>query len=239
MKINDWQIIEYDEVKSTNDEALIMSQKSLAGYYVIKADKQTGGRGRRGRSWVGLEGNLFFSMLFEFDIKKFGILTVICSLTLLQCIEKLNDKVKVQIKWPNDVLLNGAKVSGILLEKAEGDFVVAGIGVNIMQSPKSEQMMYPVTSLKENYINTTANDFLKLYLEIFDNNVKKLKENGFTGLRQQWVDKAKGIGERIVVKQNNKEISGILEGIDDDACLLLKENNNISRVLAGDVYYES
>ena len=79
---------------------------------------------------------------------------------------------------------------------------------------------------------------MRLYLENFDNNVKQLKEKGFNDLRQQWIDKANGIGKTVIVKQNNKAIRGIFTGIDENACLLLKENGTLHKILAGDVFYE-
>ena len=238
MKMNDWHIKAFDELESTNDTALAYSRQIKGERYVIEAKRQTKGRGRMGRSWQSLSGNLFFSLLFEFDITKAGELAIICSLSLQQSINKLNTDADVKLKWPNDVLLNGAKVSGILLEKAEGNYVIAGIGVNIEQSPQNSDMIYPTISLKEAGIKIESDDFLRLYLENFDNNVKQLEENGFENLRRQWIEKAKGIGEIIVVKQNNKEIRGIFTGIDDKACLLLKENKTLHKILAGDVFYE-
>ncbi len=238
MKINDWHIKAFDELESTNDTALAYSRQIKGERYVIEAKRQTKGRGRRGRSWQSLSGNLFFSLLFEFDITKAGELAIICSLSLQQSINKLSIDADVKLKWPNDVLLNGAKVSGILLEKAEGNYVIAGIGVNIMQSPKSPDMIYPTISLKEAGIEVESDDFLRLYLENFDNNVKQLKEKGFEYIRRQWIDKAKGIGKTVIVKQNNKAIRGIFTGIDENACLLLKENETLHKILAGDVFYE-
>ena len=238
MKYDDWQITQYEELKSTNDTALDMANIIESGYYVIKAKKQTNGRGRRGRTWESLSGNLFFSMLFKFDIRKAGELAVICSLSLLQVIKKLDVLANVKLKWPNDVLLNSAKVSGILFEKASGDYIVAGIGVNIAQSPKNEKMLYTVTSLKEVGIDTSADDFLKLYLEVFTDNLNLYAENKFEWLRKLWLDNAKGLNKRIVVRQNGKDIGGIFRGIDEGGALLSESNGKVSRILAGDVFFE-
>lgn len=238
MTVNDWQIMAFDELESTNDTALVYSRQAKGKRYVIKANSQTKGRGRRGRSWLSLSGNLFFSLLFEFDITKAGELALLCSLNLQQCINKIRDDADVCLKWPNDVLLNGAKVSGILLEKAEGNYVIAGIGVNIKQSPQNAEMLYPTISLKEAGIDIEADEFLRLYLESFDNNMKLLEDKGFDYLRLQWIDKAKGIGKTIVVKQNDKILKGIFAGVDDDACLLLKDNEAVHKILVGDVFYE-
>ena len=238
MKYDDWHIAEYKEVKSTNDIALGMADTIENGCYVIKAEKQTNGRGRRGRTWESLTGNLFFSMLFKFDISKAGELAVICSLSLLQVIKKLDVLANVKLKWPNDVLLNSAKVSGILLEKAAGDYIVAGIGVNIAQSPKNAEMLYPVTSLKEAGIDTNADDFLKLYLEVFTDNFNLNAGDKFGLLRKLWSDNAKGLNERVIVRQNGKDIDGIFRGIDESGALLSEKDGKVNRILAGDVFFE-
>lgn len=238
MKIGDWHVIFLDEVESTNDEAIRYSQNADGKNYVITAKRQTKGRGRRGRSWICLSGNLFFSMLFKYDITKAGDLAVICSLSLLQCIKKISNTANVCLKWPNDVLLNAAKVSGILLESAGNNYVVAGIGVNIAQSPKNNELLYPVTSLREAGIKKEAADFLKLYLEVFTANYNQCIQEGGEKLRKTWLDNAVGIDEKIAVCQNGKDIIGIFRGIDENGALLLERDGEVSKILAGDVFYE-
>ena len=239
MKAEDWRIICFDELASTNDTALEYSQKVHGDSLVIKAERQTAGRGRRGRSWVGLDGNLFFSLLLEFDIKNLGALVVICALSLLQSIKRLKPKADVLLKWQNDVLLNGRKVSGILLEKGAGKYMVAGIGVNVKQSPETANMLYPVISLKQAGIDVSADELLKLYLKIFCDNINLFNEKGFDILRRRWLENAKGVGKRITVRQNDNTDEGIFRGIDDNADLLLERNGVIGKILAGDVFYES
>lgn len=238
MIVEDWHVVLFDELESTNDTAFEYSEKISGGCYVIQAKKQTNGRGRRGRSWISSEGNLFFSLLLEFDIKNLGALVVICALSLLQSIKQLKPDADVLLKWPNDVLLNGKKVSGILLEKAAGNYMIAGIGVNVKNSPDSKDMLYPVISLKEAGIDISADDLLKLYLKIFCDNVNLYLEKGFEVLRRQWLENAKGIGKKITVRQDENIEKGIFKGIDEKADLLLEKNGEISKILVGDVFYE-
>lgn len=238
MIVEDWQVVFFDELESTNDTALEYSGKISGGCYVIQAKKQTKGRGRRGRSWISSDGNLFFSLLLEFDIKNLGALVVICALCLLQSIKQLKSGADVLLKWPNDVLLNGKKVSGILLEKADGNYMIAGIGVNVKTSPKNEEMLYPVISLKEAGIDISADDFLKLYLKVFCDNVNIYREKGFEVLRRQWLECAKGVGKKITIRQDENIEEGIFKGIDEKADLLLEKNGKISKILVGDVFYE-
>ena len=137
------------------------------------------------------------------------------------------------MKWPNDVLLNDAKVSGMLLEKGSGEYMVVGIGVNIKQSPQGAEMLYPATSLQAAGIDTSADEFLQKYLPIFAENIRKNPAD----LRREWLQNAKGTGERITVRQNDKELCGIFGGIDENADLLLETAEGSIKILAGDVFY--
>ena len=233
MNISGFEIICLDEVGSTNDAAKDYAQKAAGQKLVIAAKRQTAGRGRRGRSWLSLDGNLFFSMLFEFELKNLGKLIMASALSLLDAIKQYDKTADVVLKWPNDVLLNGAKVSGILLEKGEGEYMITGIGVNIRQSPQGADMLYPTTSLKAAGIETTPDEFLHKYLFEFTANLKLANED----LRQKWLDNAKGIGAEIVVRQNGQEQKGIFMGIDENADLLLKTEREEEKILAGDVFY--
>lgn len=238
MKKEDWEIIYLYETGSTNDVAQQYSH--VAGrYLVIRADKQTAGRGRRGRNWQSLVGNLFFSLLLKFELHNLGALAVMSSLSLLEAVKKLDIDADVLLKWPNDVLLNGGKLSGILLEKADGDYMVCGIGVNVEHVPDCKDIIYRTASLKQAGICITAADFLDLYLEIFTNNLNIYDEKGFAPLRQKWLDNAKGVGENIVVRQENGEVNGRFVGLDENANLLLEEDGAIRRILAGDVFIKS
>ena len=231
-----WQIITLDEVGSTNDE--IKKYCTEKGKYVVlRAIKQTAGRGRRGRSWCSMEDNLFFSLALEMPLSKLGILVVIASLSLWLVIKKLNFQAEVKLKWPNDVLINDAKVSGMLLEKGPLEYIIVGIGVNIARHPDNKGMLYPTASLAENDIQTTAEEFMAQYLQIFEQNMKLLQEGKEDILRNRWVDCAKGIGEKIVVRQEQSEQSGIFIGIDENANLLLEKANEICHIRVGDVFY--
>ena len=233
MKTAGFEIIEFDELGSTNDVAAEYAQKAAGQKSVIVAKRQTAGRGRRGRSWQSLDGNLFFSVLLEFDLKNLGQLIMAASLALLEAIKDYAPAADVRLKWPNDVLLNGDKVSGMLLEKGAGEYMIIGIGVNVAQSPENAEMLYPTTSLSEAGIMTTADAFLEHFLRRFAENIK----HNATDLRQQWLKNAKGIGQKIVVRQNGAEQSGIFEGIDENADLILRIGNKKQKILAGDVFY--
>ena len=231
-----WQINTLDEVGSTNDEIKKYCNKG-GQYIVVRSIKQTAGRGRRGRSWCSMDGNLFFSLALEMPLSQLGMLVIIASLSLWQTIKKLSPQADVKIKWPNDILINGAKVSGMLLEKGPSDYIVVGIGVNIARHPDNKNMLYPTTSLAEANINTSAEEFMRLYLDIFTNNFERLQSGKEEFLRQEWLGCAKGIGEKIVVRQEEKEQYGIFTGIDENAHLILEKENEICHIRVGDVFY--
>ncbi len=238
MALNDkWIYYLEDEVASTNDEIQKYCAESDK-YIVVCAKKQTAGRGRRGRSWNSCDGNLFFSMAFEYELQKAGELAFASSLSLLQAIKKISPEADVKLKWPNDVLLNNAKVSGILLEKGPEKYMITGVGVNIAGSPKLTDAVYKITSLAECGIKISAIEFLRLFIESFSQNLSLLQTQGFAVLREKWLENAKNLEKEIIIRQNGKEEKGIFTGIDESAALLLKTSAGIKKILAGDVFFE-
>lgn len=233
MKITEFEILHFKKLESTNDTALEYSRKIKNQNLVIVAQMQTAGRGRRGRSWQSLKGNLFFTLLLEYPLRQLGTLVMASALSLLETVKYYKADADVKLKWPNDVLLNNAKVSGILLEKGEGEYIIVGIGVNIKQSPQAEEMLYPVISLEEAGITADAEDFLQKYLYHFEQNIQEKASL----LQQKWLQQAKGLGEEIMIKQENDELHGIFAGLDENADLLLQTNGEIQHILAGDVFY--
>lgn len=230
IQIEGWNWFKLDEVGSTNDEA----KKLLQNKSIITADRQTNGRGRRGRYWISISGNLFCSFILSAKPQQIGALSFIFSLSLLETINELNPKLDVSLKWPNDVLIASKKVSGILIEKGEGDFFIVGVGVNIKSHPKNPDLLYKSTSLKINNIQIDNDNFLKLYINNLNNNISL----GFSTIKDKWLKFAKGLGEEIVVSLDNEQKTGIFTGIDDNGYLMLKTNNKIERIYTGDVFYK-
>ena len=229
-----WQIFHYDEISSTNDIALERS-RNAEDRFVVYADTQTAGRGRRGRTWYSPRGNLYFSVCLPYSLPQCGTLVMLCSLSLLQTIKTFCPTADVQLKWPNDVLLNNAKISGMLLEKGENDYMIVGIGVNITQSPDQSQILYPAISLAEADVRVNCKDFLDTFLKIFDKNIDI---DDIASVRRQWLHYAKDLNKSVVVRQEKSEIKGIFIGIDENANLLLNTENGLQKILVGDVFYD-
>jgi BirA family biotin operon repressor/biotin-[acetyl-CoA-carboxylase] ligase len=164
---------------------------------------------------------------------------MISALSLAQAVEEYDNNARPSLKWPNDVLLNNAKLAGILLEKSEGDYMIVGVGVNIAAKPKKKKIPYRITTLQENGINCTAEEFLAVYLKKFDQNLELLSKGGRLALRAEWVKRACGIGQMILVCRDEKFERGIFAGIGEDMSLILKQRGKLVKVLVGDIFFEN
>ena len=236
--IEGWDWYQYKELDSTNSQAeIISSQISPGCKFVVTADNQIQGRGRLGRKWVSSVGNLYFSQCIEVPLNKLGQVIFVVSLSLAETIKSYNNKLCVEIKWPNDVLLDGAKVSGCLLEKGADEYLIIGTGVNIFSLPNIGNTAYNITSIKNAGINTDKNEFLIRYLRVFNKNYDLWENKGFQVVKDKWLSFAKGIGNNICVKGINSETSGIFLGVDENGLLLLKRCDTIEKIYAGDIFY--
>lgn len=235
-----WRWADYPELESTNDEALRLSSAlSDKDKIVITTRRQTKGRGRRGRSWIGQKGNLFMSLLLHWPQAESGALVFIVSLALLRAVRQFLPQTDVCLKWPNDVLVEGKKVSGILLETAASGMMVAGIGVNIEAAPESREILYAVTSLRKAGANCSRIDFLKAFLVKFNEVCGIYKNSGMAALAEIWQSQAKGIGGPITVHMPKTEEKGIFKGIDGNGLLLLESSSgSIKTISAGDVFFD-
>ncbi len=235
--IGEWMLHDMEEVGSTNDEVKKLSENIIGEKVIISAQRQINGRGRRGRTWIGLDGNLFFSQGLECDLNAIGALVFISTLSLWRTIQDLNPLLDVKLKWPNDVLVNDKKVSGMLLEKGEGKYLIIGIGVNIKISPNLVNMIYPCTSLHEEGVEVDRLDFLRSYIDNFNSYYGIWQNDGFEPIKQEWLTHAKGLNEAIVVHLDNEDTEGVFTGVDEQGALLLNTRTGIKKIYAGDVFY--
>ena len=233
-----WQVYDYDEVDSTNNVALTLSEKLGSGCsFAVWAKSQTKGRGRFDRRWQSCAGNLFFSQCLEVPLNLLGQIIFVSSLSLAETVKSYNSDMLVQIKWPNDILLNGKKLSGTLIEKGSGDYLVIGIGVNIAAAPDGTSLLYPAISLKDAGIDTSREEFLRRYLDKFYQHYMKLKNEGFAEIRNLWLEYARGLGSEIMVNGHKGSKKGIFYDVDENGLLLLKVCDNIEKIYAGDIFY--
>lgn len=240
LQLETWRWADYEELKSTNDEALRLSADvSAAGGTVITAQRQTKGRGRRGRSWIGRPGNLFMSLLLPWPAAESGALVFVVSLALLRAVRQFSPQADVCLKWPNDVLVGGRKISGILLEAASPGIMVAGVGVNIASAPEDENILYAVTSLRKVGINCDRTEFLRVFLREFNETCAVYRSEGMAKTAELWRKEVRGIGAPITVRMPRTEEKGIFRGIDDSGLLLLETPAGVVKTIsAGDVFFD-
>ncbi len=234
-KIALWSWYEAETVASTNDEIKKMVPDNGRNI-VFSAVCQTKGRGRRGRSWQGMEGNLFFTYSQEAEPAELGRIVCLTGLSLAKVVKKIAPGARVQIKWPNDVFLEGKKLSGILLENISGNLWAIGIGVNIVSAPVLTDMPYRAVSLRECGISLDRTEFLRYYLDEFAADMELYRQQGFAAIKGQWSALALNYQQEISIKAETGIKSGKFAGIDDNGYLLLKTGEKMERVTAGDMF---
>ena len=230
-----WTLIEKAETDSTNEDV-----KNLPVGFdktAVCARMQTNGRGRMGRRWVGHEGNLYVSFCVEpIRLMQAGMYSFLTAVALMQAMEKLCPDLSVRCKWPNDLLIDGKKVSGILLETNGADRLIVGIGVNLMPIDES-RMLYPVTSLHQQGFDIKKDRLLETFLDRFDSWQRRFQIEGAEPILHAWMQKAYGIGASITVNLPNGREQGTFYGLDPDGCLLLNKGEEIIKITAGDVFF--
>lgn len=233
-KIAQWSWYDLKMVISTNDTIKELPKEKLPA--VISAEEQTGGRGRNGRKWQGIEGNLYFTYSLSVPWNELSRYVCIIGLSLAKTIKAISPSADVKIKWPNDIFLSQKKVTGILIENMTEDTWAVGIGVNIVASPQIKDMPYRATSLKENGINIERTQFLEQYLQVLTKTIDEYKNNGFVSIKQQWLDLALNLGKIIRVKNGDNIKTGQFLTLDENGYLILKIEDKEERIIAGDVF---
>lgn len=228
-KIGDWAWYDFDSLESTNDYALTQSAAVKKALYTAK--EQTKGRGRRGRSWISPQGNLYMSQLL-LTAKSPIDLVYISAISIAQTISFFNAVLNPQIKWPNDVLIEGKKVCGILIEKSISGSSIIGIGVNLTSSPKAK-VIYPTASLKDFNLNVSREDFMAKYLAFFDANMSKTLPQ----LIDYFMTRAYKLNETVTINLSDKKISGCFIGIDEKGFLLLKQGTKTTSINTGEILF--
>jgi BirA family biotin operon repressor/biotin-[acetyl-CoA-carboxylase] ligase len=233
-----------DEIESTNTELLAGKQQYKKTGTVLLAEKQLAGKGRKDRTWQSARGlNLTFSILLMKDVLS-GInvnhLNLVASLAVASAIENLY-QLKTELKWPNDVLINKKKVSGILTETTikgtKIERVVIGIGINLNQIVFQGEFNFPPTSLKLELGNNIEREIiLAEILNIFEGLLIEL-ESKPKAILNEWRAKCQMIGDKITITENDKVKTGIFHDIDDDGFLLLKRADSIEKIHFGDVSF--
>ncbi|QFS82190.1 Bifunctional ligase/repressor BirA [Roseivivax sp. THAF40] len=235
------------ETDSTNAEALRRAD-TLAGPTWIMAHRQTAARGRRGRAWAGPDGN-FAATLFlrpEEPPETVALRSFVAALALHDtCVTLTGRTTPFALKWPNDVLLNGGKLAGILLESAGAGGRVAalaiGVGVNLREAPDSRALdahaLRPVALLPETGAEVSQEEFLDHLAQAYAAREASFRTHGFAPIREAWLARAARIGEAITARTPRAETQGIFETVDATGNLVLKTPDGRVSIAAADVFF--
>jgi BirA family transcriptional regulator, biotin operon repressor / biotin---[acetyl-CoA-carboxylase] ligase len=226
------------ETSSTNSEILALAKLGEAEGLWIRADFQTAGRGRLGRDWVSPRGNLYASGLVRLRAgdPPAPTLGFVAALALQKILAIYAHDAAVNIKWPNDVMANGAKISGILLERA-GDAVVVGVGVNLVSHPAiADRQTTSIADLTGSAPEPAI--FLDHLVEVFEHVLGEWRSAGLGPILAKWEAHAHPVGAALKVSlPDGDTVDGLFGGLDSDGALRLRLADGSVRVIhAGDVF---
>lgn len=234
-------------VDSTNSEAVRIAGGLAAPEWIL-ALEQTAARGRRGRAWVNPEGNFAATLvLYPTETpEKIALRSFVASLALYDAFVAVTGRAtSFALKWPNDVLLNGGKVAGILLENvplAAGVSALAiGVGVNLVAAPDSTAVetgaIAPVALLNETGVQITPEDFLDALADAYADWESRFVTYGFDPIRTAWLARAARLGEVITARTSTSETTGTFETVDEQGNLILNTAQGRVAITAADVFF--
>lgn len=236
------------EVDSTNSEAARLARAGLRQPTWIMARRQTAARGRRGRPWVSPGGNLAATLVFRPAGGPVAAAqrSFVAALALADALHAVcGPSVSLALKWPNDVLLNGGKVAGILLESlgsgAAIDHLAIGIGVNLAAAPPPEAVepgaVHPVSVAGETGIAVSPDDFLTLLAASFARREAQMVTYGFAPIRTAWLTGAARLGKPITARTGTETITGRFDGLAEDGSLILTTPQGARIIPAADIHF--
>lgn len=250
-KIMGKQAYYFDSIDSTQNQALKMAQDVANDGTIIVASEQTGGKGRDGRKWMSPKGGIWISIILhpKFDISITTLFPIASSLALSLAIEKIFS-IKPELKWPNDLTINGKKVAGMLvdvsLESNRIENLVLGVGINfdvnvkqIEKSLKGTPNFYGVASLSDQKQNIKPIQLVQTFLLELEKIYKALNERQIKKIISEWTSRSSTIGKNVELNTADSKIKGKAMKIDDDGALIVSENNKIHKVIAGDIIHLS
>ncbi|WP_421723716.1 biotin--[acetyl-CoA-carboxylase] ligase [Bauldia sp.] len=247
----------FDTVGSTNAEALALARAGDPGGLWLTSRAQTAGRGRRGRAWSTEPGSLAATILtvVELSPERAATLGFVAGLALDDALRQVAPDLRfaiavdggegaatrIRLKWPNDVLIDGMKVAGILLEAEKlngvGLAVATGIGVNVTSAPTG--VTYSAAALRDLAPGVDAPNLFRYLTDAWAGLIDVWDGGrGFPAIRQWWLERAAGIGSDIAVRVGPEVFSGVFESIDDEGRLLVRAADGSERaVTSGEVHF--
>jgi len=248
-KIIGRQAYYFDTIDSTQNQALKMADDAANNGSVIVASKQTGGRGRSGRKWISPKGGIWLSIILQpkFDISVTTLFPIASALALSIAIEK-TFSIKPELKWPNDLTVNGKKLAGMLvdvsLESNRIENLVLGVGINfdvnvkqIEKALKGTPNFYGVASLNNQKKKVKPIQLIQSFLVELEKIYKSLTAKQTKKVISEWTLRSSTIGKNVELNTENGKIKGKAVKIDEDGALVVSENNKIHRIIAGDIIH--
>ena len=237
----------FEEIDSTQNFAQNIAADKKENGTIIIAEKQTSGRGRLDRKWTSPKGGIWFSLIIhpKFDVSSSTLIPILSAVALSKSIKSVLD-IETEVKWPNDITMNGKKVAGVLVDASfqtnSIDYLILGIGINFdIDTKKLEKRLtktpnfYGIDSLRGKENKTPPKKLLKEFLLQFEKNLFQLDKGEKSKIIKEWTKRAAGIGKKITINTSNGKISGISQGIDNDGALKIKTRNEIKKIYVGDV----
>jgi BirA family biotin operon repressor/biotin-[acetyl-CoA-carboxylase] ligase len=243
------KIYYFDIIDSTQNFALRLSQKSHENGSVVIAERQTNGRGRLNRKWISPKGGIWLSILLKprFELSHISLFPMITSLSLAIAIEKTL-KIRPELKWPNDLMLNGEKIAGIIIDIAiesnNIEYLVIGVGINFRIQPdkiskliNNSQREYKVATIVKENQDGNPIELVQQFLFELEQMYNKVISNSIEEIKKEWIKRSSTIGKKITVTTTTGLLKGKAIGIDETGALLLSNRGKIQRLLAGDITY--
>ena len=243
------QAFYFDSTDSTQNQALKMAEEPENNGAIVVAEKQTGGRGRSGRKWISPKGGIWFSVILHprFDISVTTLFPIASALALSIALEK-TFKISPELKWPNDITIKGKKLAGMLvdvsLESNKIENLVLGVGINfdvdtkeIEKNLKNTPNFYGVVSLNELKTNIRPVELVQSFLIELEKIYKLLETKQTKKIISEWTKRSSTIGKNVKLNTIDGEIKGKAVRIDEDGALVVSNNKNMDRVIAGDIIH--
>jgi BirA family transcriptional regulator, biotin operon repressor / biotin---[acetyl-CoA-carboxylase] ligase len=246
-----YRLVSLEATDSTNDDVLAAARSGDPGLLWITAAEQRAGRGRHGRQWSSPPGNLYASLLLMEPCEPTVApqLGFVAGLALHEAVEAATGlgSPRLSLKWPNDLLLDGAKVSGLLLEahrvgSAGRLAIIIGFGVNVVHAPTGTP--YPAAILRSVRSGLTREGLFEFLSDAFARtfaawqaSLRRSPADSFGPIRHLWLERAAGLGKDVTLRLPTGERSGIFEGLDRSGRLQLKTSSGMELIDAGDLYF--
>jgi BirA family transcriptional regulator, biotin operon repressor / biotin---[acetyl-CoA-carboxylase] ligase len=233
--MTEFTVWHHHQIGSTNDEARRLAGEGAPDGTVVHADEQTAGRGRLAHTWFSPPGNLYLSILLRTGepAGRTAELSFVTALAVADTVEALLPRqIRTMLKWPNDVLVNGAKIAGILLEQTE-DATIIGIGLNILEAPSN--LAYTATTVVAQGGIASVDGARDILLPRLGAHLDTWRTEGFAAIRAQWLNRSYPIGAAIQARAGDRPVAGHFAGLDVDGALLLDTAEGRQRIVAGEI----